>query len=117
MQILSAKYANQEQTAVLAQTDTNGECLIDDQNPLWADVLQLNIGVFSVALEIKQEEVRTKRNMLLAATDWAVLPDSPANTPEMLAYRQALRDLPTTCPNPDDVVFPLHYTMITETDY
>lgn len=108
MQILSAKYANQEQTAVLAQTDTNGECLIEEQNPLWAEVLKLNIEVFSIPLEIRQEEIRAKRNMLLAATDFAVLSDSPHDTPAMRTYRQELRDLSQTYPNPDDTIWPIN---------
>ena len=54
-------------------------------------------------LEQKIEELRRKkplnvlreqRDRLIAETDWWVLPDrSP--TPEQLAYRQALRDLPS----------------------
>lgn len=53
-------------------------------------------------LEQKIEEVRRKkplnvlrqqRNRLISETDWWVLPDRNP-TPEQLAYRQALRDLP-----------------------
>ena len=39
---------------------------------------------------------REKRNILLAETDWCVLSDVPTATAELLTYRQALRDLPST---------------------
>ena len=48
--------------------------------------------------------LRKYRDELLEASDWAVLPDSPANKTAWETYRQALRDLPanTTDPkNPD----------------
>ena len=39
--------------------------------------------------------LRKERDRLIAETDWWVLPDRTP-TDEQLAYRQALRDLPTT---------------------
>ena len=39
--------------------------------------------------------LRVERDRLIAETDWWVLPDRTP-TSEQLAYRQALRDLPTT---------------------
>ena len=48
--------------------------------------------------EAKQwKELRKTRNILLASTDWTVMPDSPLSTEkqaEFRAYRQALRDYP-----------------------
>mgnify|MGYP003640950079 CR=1 FL=1 len=49
--------------------------------------------------------IRTKRNTLISATDWRVLPDQPVSQP-WLDYRQALRDLPDSQADPDDIVFP-----------
>ena len=43
------------------------------------------------------DEIRARRDRLLAATDWAVLPDSPLDAQlleEVKTYRQALRDVP-----------------------
>jgi hypothetical protein len=40
-------------------------------------------------------ELRAIRNQLLSATDWWCVSDRTP-TPEQLAYRQALRDLPST---------------------
>jgi hypothetical protein len=57
----------------------------------------------------KWEQVRQKRNNLLAQSDWTVLIDSPLTDEkkqEYITYRQALRDLPSKYNNPDNVVYP-----------
>ena len=41
-------------------------------------------------------DVRAMRDDLLAATDWAALPDSPTMSSAMATYRTALRDYPAT---------------------
>ena len=41
-------------------------------------------------------DVRAMRDDLLAATDWAALPDSPTMSSAMTTYRTALRDYPAT---------------------
>ena len=46
-----------------------------------------------------KEEARKRRNELIAETDWIHLPDvtvSDSYKSEILAYRQKLRDMPTT---------------------
>ena len=55
--------------------------------------------------EEKWFDIREKRNQLLAETDFYALSDVTMTT-EMSNYRQALRDLPSSTSNPDDVVFP-----------
>lgn len=55
--------------------------------------------------ENKWVKLRNKRNKLLAETDFYALSDVTMTT-EMSNYRQALRDLPSSTSNPDDVVFP-----------
>jgi hypothetical protein len=50
--------------------------------------------------------IRSKRDALLHETDWASLADSPAISDAMTDYRKALRDLPASESNPDDIVFP-----------
>ena len=55
--------------------------------------------------EEKWNDIRIKRNQLLAETDYLALSDNTMSA-EMTAYRQALRDLPASTSNPDDVVFP-----------
>ena len=51
------------------------------------------------------ENLRRRRNQLLAETDYLALSDSTL-TDEMRAYRQALRDLPANTVDPANPVFP-----------
>ena len=51
------------------------------------------------------KKLRDKRNLLLAETDWTANTDVTMSD-AMRTYRQALRDLPSSTSNPDDVVFP-----------
>ena len=55
------------------------------------------------------EEARARRDTLLSATDWAVLPDSPldeASQAAMRTYRQALRDVPQQAGFPETIIWP-----------
>lgn len=58
---------------------------------------------------LQASAVRAKRDKLLAATDWAVLPDSPldgASQTALKAYRQALRDVPQQAGFPETIIWP-----------
>ena len=55
--------------------------------------------------EQKWVRVRTKRNVLLHETDWWALGDLSISDAQT-AYRKALRDLPASESNPDDIVYP-----------
>ncbi len=63
-------------------------------------------------LNIVPQWLRQRRNLLLSDSDWTQGADSPLSSSkktEWQTYRQALRDLPTTYPNPtskDDIVWP-----------
>jgi hypothetical protein len=50
-------------------------------------------------------DIRAKRNALLAASDYTQVADAPGDTAAWATYRQALRDVPTAT-SPDDVVWP-----------
>ncbi len=50
--------------------------------------------------------IRQQRNSLLAASDWRAMPDAPTISADWTNYRQALRNLPSTAADPDDIVFP-----------
>ena len=56
--------------------------------------------------------IREKRNLKLLDSDWTQMPDSPlsdAKKAEWAAYRQQLRDLPSSYTDDDDlnsIVFP-----------
>jgi len=53
------------------------------------------------------DSVRVKRNSLLSESDWTALKDvTLKNSAEWAAYRQALRDLPSTFKTPEEVVWP-----------
>jgi hypothetical protein len=53
------------------------------------------------------EQIRAQRDSLLTASDWTDLPNSPVKNKEAwLAYRQSLRDLPSTFKTPEEVVWP-----------
>lgn len=65
------------------------------------------------ANEQNMAELRVLRDAKLAACDWRIVADSPlseAQRSEWMAYRQALRDLPSTIQGPllslEDVVWP-----------
>ena len=48
------------------------------------------------------ERMRAHRNRLLTTSDWAMAPDAPTDKTAWAAYRQALRDFPTTwTPGPE----------------
>jgi len=49
--------------------------------------------------------IRGERDNLLAATDWWAVSDRAMSSDET-NYRQALRDVPQTFANPEDVVWP-----------
>lgn len=54
----------------------------------------------------KEEEVRLKRNRLLNETDYLALADNTI-TPEMVLYRQALRDITLQDGFPENVIWPV----------
>lgn len=55
--------------------------------------------------EIAAKTVRQQRDRLLAETDWMALSDVTLS-PEMAAYRQALRDIPSQAGFPHTIVWP-----------
>jgi len=57
--------------------------------------------------ELYAKDVRDERDRLLAASDWAVLPDaSVADQAAWRDYRQALRDLPDQPGFPHEIDWP-----------
>lgn len=51
-------------------------------------------------------EIRLKRNRLMAMSDYTQMSDYPGDKESWATYRQALRDIPQTYTNPEDVVWP-----------
>ena len=63
----------------------------------------------SVSTEMQWDDIRFKRDRLIAETDKTQLLDSQLTKEaqaEFAEYRQALRDLPQNFDNPDDVIWP-----------
>ncbi|MFZ9066246.1 MAG: tail fiber assembly protein [bacterium] len=54
----------------------------------------------------KPAEVRTKRNAMLAESDWTQVADSPVDTSVWATYRQALRDISQQDGFPLSVIWP-----------
>ena len=60
------------------------------------------------ALEQEANEAREQRNVLLADSDWSVLPDAPVTDEQAWKdYRQALRDVPQQNGFPTDIDWPV----------
>ena len=58
---------------------------------------------------IKWASIRSKRDALLAACDWMANSDVTMSD-AWATYREALRNLPSTESDPDDIVFPTEPT-------
>lgn len=59
---------------------------------------------------LKWREIRNYRDYLMTNTDYTQMPDNPLSVEkkaEFAAYRQALRDLPASTDNPDEIVWPV----------
>ncbi|MCD9498582.1 tail fiber assembly protein [Photobacterium carnosum] len=57
---------------------------------------------------------RSRRDNLILETDFMQVSDSPLTSEkkaEFTAYRQALRDIPQTYDNPDDIAWPTKPTL------
>lgn len=60
-------------------------------------------------LDYADEQARSERNELLAASDWTQMPDSPLSDADKTAwatYRAALRDVPSQSGFPGNIVWP-----------
>ena len=59
----------------------------------------------AVVVKASWDRVRTERNRLLSETDFYALSDVTMSD-AMTTYRQALRDVPASVENSEDVVWP-----------
>lgn len=76
------------------------EYIVSIQQPFVSD---------AAAESMKWDEIRIKRDRLIAVTDWIQMPDSPLSSEQKQAYtsyRQSLRDIPQLYSNPDNIVWP-----------
>lgn len=56
--------------------------------------------------ELTWDMIRSKRNKLLAKSDYTQMPDWPGNSRAWADYRQKLRDLPDEFNDPNEVIWP-----------
>ena len=78
--------------------DVSGDTPTKDTDQLAADVLA-----------DKWAYIRRKRDMLIAKSDWTVATDTPLSDSvkaKWVTYRKALRDLPASESDPDDITWP-----------
>lgn len=69
-------------------------------------------GVFTapvvvVSNEEAAEQVRGRRDSLLAQSDWTQVADAPVDQAAWAAYRQSLRDIPAQAGFPNTVTWPV----------
>jgi len=75
--------------------DVSGDTATKDTDQVAADILA-----------VKWEDIRSRRDNLMAESDWRSMPDSPTMSSAWKTYRQALRDLPASESDPDDITWP-----------
>lgn len=76
-----------------------------DGNQVTLDQSVVDAAAIEVAAEQALADLRTKRNQLLAETDYLALSDVTLSS-DMTTYRQALRDLPANTTDPANPVWP-----------
>ena len=98
---------NSEAVIEVVQTGTYGTpslrlvCEWDDDKGTFPTADEINAAV----VKGNWDRVRQERNKLLAETDFYALSDVTMSD-DMATYRQALRDLPASVENSEDVVWP-----------
>lgn len=110
--LVTARWADAEHTRLVA-ADAGGDTLYIPADPANSDYARLIASEMAIAPFIPPSTdwpaIRAERNRRLSATDWTQLADaplSPAGVTAFADYRQALRDLPDTSPDPASLVWP-----------
>ena len=75
--------------------DVSGDTATKDTDQVAADILA-----------VKWVDIRSRRDVLMAQSDWMAMPDSPAISDAWTTYRTALRNLPASESDPDDITWP-----------
>lgn len=91
----------------LAMRDSNGDYELDAVNEFHDEILnqQAFLNSLTVDDECCESCIRAKRNAKLVETDWWAFSDL-VMTEEQIAYRQALRDVPSQVSFPEEVIWP-----------
>jgi RNA polymerase subunit RPABC4/transcription elongation factor Spt4 len=87
-------------------TEATPEYVVDQWQQVWV-VTDATEEEVAARTEAKANDVRNERNVLLAASDWTQLDDSPQGDKLAWAvYRQALRDIPDQAGFPWNINWP-----------
>jgi hypothetical protein len=101
------RYGDEDNTSILAEV--NGATIsipVYSGNRHYDEIVEQGLAIAAYTPPaITWADIRSKRDSLLAATDWWAVSDRAMSLDET-NYRQALRDLPQTFANPEDVVWP-----------
>ena len=74
-------------------------------NGVLTEVTDEDVAATCYSPPATEGQIRSKRDGLIAETDWWVMPDRTA-TADQLAYRQALRDITSQAGFPTNVTWP-----------
>lgn len=105
-------WANPEHIGVIAVID--GRVVYIDNGPEYEAAVAAGPAEYAGPLDVidlsaplpTADEIRARRNALLAASDWTQLPDAPVDQTAWAAYRQALRDITEQEGFPANVIWP-----------
>ena len=102
--------SNSDQANVTAK---DGEGLIEGHYDHDTQMVSEGAVVDIPAADLEQEQLAKawadltlNRNRLLQSSDWTQVPDAPVDQVAWAAYRQLLRDLPSTTTDPFNVQWP-----------
>ena len=82
---------------------------LDEENTDYQEYLEwAKTNKAEAAAGLTWDDIRSKRDSILQATDWTMTTGATVDQAQWAAYRQNLRDLPQTYKDktPDDVVWP-----------
>ena len=79
----------------------------DDPTATWTYWTDMDTVERGIPDEWVWERLRNRRNAMLSACDFRMVPDAPWDVAPWEAYRQALRDLPDTTTDPRKAVWPV----------
>ena len=105
----TASYVDADKTSITAKTGPYSAREFTKTDAEWFDLTSGKFGVVQdyVRLDIDLEaDIRTKRDLLLTASDWTQVADAPVDQAAWASYRQALRDIPDQPGFPHNVAWP-----------
>ena len=92
--------------STVVSIDDSAGAFDSDGNQVTLDQSAVDAAAIEVAAEQALARLRTKRNQLLAETDYLALSDATLSA-DMQTYRQALRDLPANTSDPANPTWPV----------